>query len=257
MKKILLTVFTALLTLNGFSQDCNIGNQVETSNFTTGSSFGSERITGNKFKLSQLGTLKSFGYVGNLSGSEIRMALYSDKNGLADSLITFTSNTAIVKGIASISVTPIELPAGDYWICAVYKVSGNHMKMYNESVKTTKYCGAEVLFNDPFPSNSSSFSYYTGLQFLYFLNIDCGNTLSVENGLNANQGVEIYPNPSSSFVKISGVSNNTGYFIVDATGKTVATGVLTENTEINIESLTSGLYFINFNNGTQSIKFVK
>lgn len=256
MKKIVLTGLFSLALLSGFSQNCNIGNQVETSDFGTGSVFGKERITGNKFTLSQEGTLKSINYIGWTAGTEMKMAVYSDKNGEADTLITSTAKYTIVKGFDAISVTPLLLPAGDYWICAVYKDGGGTSKMFIEPVGVTKYCGAELLFDDEFPKTSAGFSYYNGLQFLYSMSIDCGNTLSLDN-IESSTSIEVYPNPTTSYVRVSGVKSNTAFFIADATGKTVTSGVLNETNEINTLSLTSGLYFIYFNGVAQAVKLVK
>ena len=90
-----------------------------------------------------------------------------------------------------------------------------------------------------------------------------GGTYCVTDVENKNQLVsfEIYPNPSSEFISLKNNLGNylpTKYKIVDLTGKTILEGT-TINENINIEKLTNGMYFIQFENGNriESRKFIK
>ncbi len=63
--------------------------------------------------------------------------------------------------------------------------------------------------------------------------------------LNA-QVISIYPNPSSSVVNIA-LNSSSPYYITDMTGRAVRSGVLSENTSIDISGLTNGTYVLNIN----------
>ena len=63
--------------------------------------------------------------------------------------------------------------------------------------------------------------------------------------LNA-QVISIYPNPSSSVLNIT-LNSSSPYYITDMTGRAVRSGVLSENTSIDISGLTNGTYVLNIN----------
>lgn len=72
--------------------------------------------------------------------------------------------------------------------------------------------------------------------------------LETNVGLNelANNSFEIYPNPSTGFVKIKGLDGNLS--IYSATGSLVKTQVVKENTVIDLSSLEKGIYILNIEN---------
>ncbi len=79
------------------------------------------------------------------------------------------------------------------------------------------------------------------------------NTISMKN-------IEIFPNPSTSVINISGLTGKASVSILDVHGKIVfSTKVDTSHSELNVSSLESGVYFINISsqeiNGTQ--RFIK
>lgn len=60
----------------------------------------------------------------------------------------------------------------------------------------------------------------------------------------------VYPNPAGSFLNISNPEAKAArYSITDALGRTVKTGTIAGNTSLNITDLTSGNFFIQFDNG--------
>lgn len=76
-----------------------------------------------------------------------------------------------------------------------------------------------------------------------------------------NKQVILFPNPANSTLSIaSEYTEETKYIISDVAGKPVSEGILNlqDNTEININSLSPGLYIISFVNSSQyHVKFIK
>ena len=67
--------------------------------------------------------------------------------------------------------------------------------------------------------------------------------------------VRLYPNPAENYIH---VNVQAIYEIKNMLGATVAMGRSSENSNINIQELTPGIYFINFSNDPQkSFKFIK
>ncbi|WP_055445205.1 T9SS type A sorting domain-containing protein [Lacinutrix himadriensis] len=81
------------------------------------------------------------------------------------------------------------------------------------------------------------------------------NTLSVDNSLLASQ-IQVYPNPSSKFIKISDLNTETTYSIYNILGNKITQGSATKNTAIDIQNFANGLYFLHFENGIIK-KFIK
>ncbi|HOZ30434.1 MAG TPA: Omp28-related outer membrane protein [Bacteroidales bacterium] len=71
--------------------------------------------------------------------------------------------------------------------------------------------------------------------------------------------IDIYPNPASDYLKISGLENNSNYTITDITGKIVKSGTICLSEDVIISDLKSGLYFIEISYSNKNIlsKFTK
>ena len=67
---------------------------------------------------------------------------------------------------------------------------------------------------------------------------------------------KIFPNPSSDKITISGLKKDENYKIFNVLGTEIIDGIISNNKKIDIENLTSGMYFLKFENGN-SIKFQK
>lgn len=68
--------------------------------------------------------------------------------------------------------------------------------------------------------------------------------------------VNIYPNPSKNYIKVSHIELNNAlqFQMIDSSGKVIRSGILNSPTsEIDISSLENGIYSINFKDGDQSI----
>ncbi len=67
--------------------------------------------------------------------------------------------------------------------------------------------------------------------------------------------LNLFPNPSSNYIKISGLIKNEKYTICNVIGIRKKSGNI-YNDKINIENLPNGLYLIKFDNGN-TLKFIK
>ncbi|MFV0572372.1 MAG: T9SS type A sorting domain-containing protein [Xanthomarina gelatinilytica] len=66
----------------------------------------------------------------------------------------------------------------------------------------------------------------------------------------------VYPIPSSDFIYIKGVSGIKNYSLYNHLGAKVMSNTIANNNKIDIQNLTSGLYFLKFDNG-KTTKFIK
>ena len=163
------------LSLNTFSQNCNIGNENVTNDFTNGN-FGANYLLGVKHTLSQVGTLNSINLIGNNTGVGVQMAVYDDNNGVPNNLIAYSSQSFVGNGLTSLPVTPVLLSPGDYWIMAIYQIDGNNSNVNLTALGNVVYY-TPLVYGSAIPTNASGFISYTEQDFLYFLGIDCGNTI--------------------------------------------------------------------------------
>ncbi|ARV05624.1 hypothetical protein BTO04_02435 [Polaribacter sp. SA4-10] len=235
----------------GNSQNCNIGNETTSDDFLA-DDLSKDFLLGVKFTLAEEGTLTSMNLVGNDSGSGVQMAVYEDLNNVPNNLIASSDLGTVASGVTSLPVAATLLPAGDYWIMAVYEDTGAHS---NFSLTATGNPGfyKSVTYGSAIPTNGSDFTGYSGIDFLYFLEIDCGgSTLSINS---YNTEVSIFPNPASDFITISNQENIESFIIINQLGQKVLKGI-NNNEEIDVRSLKSGLYFLKFENGN-AIKFIK
>lgn len=236
-----------------FSQDCNIGNSDGTDpDFTIGS-FSKDYLLGVNFTLSEVGVLHSLNLIGNGSGANFQMAIYNDIGGVPNDLITSTATSTVGTGVMSVPVTPVELPAGDYWIMAVYDINGNHSNVNQLDGSSVVYY-TDLVFGNPIPTNASGFTYYAGQDFLYFAEISCG-PLSV-NEFNI-KDISIAPNPTSNYIFVGNLKLNTVFEIYDLTGKKLIEKELgVVNNQIDVSQLAVGTYVLKY--GTNSaLRFVK
>ena len=241
-----------LFSLNSYSQNCNIGNETTTADFVDGN-FGENYLLGVKYTLNEEGTLNSINLIGNDTGEGVQMAVYDDNSGVPNNLIASSSLGTVGSGITSLPITPTLLPAGDYWIMAVYEVGGNSSDVNGSATGNTVYYQT-LIYGSAIPTNASSFSSYTGQDFSCFLGIDCGNTLSIEN-FNLVDKISIFPNPTSDYISISNLDNSESYLIVNQLGQKILKGTYNNN-KIDIRNLTNGIYFLKFESGN-TFKFIK
>ncbi len=82
------------------------------------------------------------------------------------------------------------------------------------------------------------------------------NGILSTNQLFLNNTISLYPNPSSEFIQINGLTKTKNYTIFSVLGSEINSGVISDNDKINIQGLTNGLYFLKFENGN-TLKFIK
>jgi hypothetical protein len=80
-------------------------------------------------------------------------------------------------------------------------------------------------------------------------------TLSL-NQVSLKKTIKIYPNPSHSFINISGLNNEENYKIFNIQGKELVNGIINNQEKIDIENLANGFYFIKFESGNK-FRFIK
>ncbi|MCK6611888.1 MAG: T9SS type A sorting domain-containing protein [Bacteroidia bacterium] len=91
------------------------------------------------------------------------------------------------------------------------------------------------------------------------------STTGIEKELNKSNSISLYPNPATNAIFLYNTKPDQeqfSYFVYDQNGKEVSTGTAYWNAgllELNIESLSSGVFFVKItnSNSTQTIKFIK
>jgi hypothetical protein len=90
----------------------------------------------------------------------------------------------------------------------------------------------------------------------YFIDeIVIAATLGLED-FNFGKSISISPNPSNSYIQISGLTKTQNYRIFNIIGTEISNGNISNNEKIDTQNLTSGLYLLKFDNGRAS-KFIK
>ena len=246
MKKFF-TLISVLFALNSFSQDCNIGNDVsDTASFNGDPNFSINYILGTKYSLSQAGILNSINLYGRGTFSDVIMYVYDDLAGVPNNLIATSALGSVGNGAISLAVTATALPAGDYWIMANYLTSGDHT--YGNGAGNNPIYFTALTFGLAAPSNASSFSNYAGADFMYYLEIECDNSLSINN-LEESNNISLFPNPANELVQLTGLEIGTEIQISSLNGNLVhkATALSSEMT-IETMNIEGGVYLVKFIN---------
>ena len=71
-----------------------------------------------------------------------------------------------------------------------------------------------------------------------------------------NNGLTVFPNPASNYIKVNGLVGDSKMFIFDVSGRKVKTVVIKNLDTVDIQDLTNGVYFLKLENGI-TFKFVK
>ncbi|WP_299834080.1 T9SS type A sorting domain-containing protein [uncultured Tenacibaculum sp.] len=101
------------------------------------------------------------------------------------------------------------------------------------------------------PTNGTlNWSYDSTTQF----STNC-STLSTES-FNYKSKIIVYPNPSSEFIQIDGLNDLKSLKIYSLTGRLLYNNLVFENKKVKIDHLSSGIYYLIFDNKLK-IKFIK
>jgi hypothetical protein len=212
--KILLLISVSIYCSKIYSQ-CTFGNYPPV--FTSPPTFGVNYLLGDKYTFTGSSTITALSYKGNGTGAVMRMAIYSDLTGSINTLVAYTNTTTVGTGNINIPViTPVALPAGDYWILATYSGGSgtNHVNYTTSTTKTVSYITLSPTSIPP--STSGAWTTYTGQDFDYWAVVSGSATVSIS--------------PASSVI-CSGNSVN-----LNATGATSyswSTGALTSTLSVS------------------------
>ena len=135
-------------------------------------------------------------------------------------------------------------------------VSGttNFLNSTGNELSTVEFSDGIIEFTNPVTTLNSTVISGDASQIVFTFGLP--EVLSTEeNEIIANK-LTVYPNPSSDFIKINGLTEIENYGIYNVLGAQMLKGSVSNNQEINIQDLTNGLYFLKFEN-RNTIKFVK
>ena len=99
---------------------------------------------------------------------------------------------------------------------------------------------------------------YEGTYFLddFETSIENSEILSIDNETELSKKKNIYPNPSSKFITISGIQKEQSYKIYTLLGVEVVKGLINVNETIDIQNFRKGLYLLKLEND-KPMKFIK
>jgi len=92
-----------------------------------------------------------------------------------------------------------------------------------------------------------------GGQFTYVRSTD--QATSVDESEDAEK-IKLFPNPANDYISIDGLTKTENYRIYNILGAEINNGIIYNNEKISIQSLTSGMYFLKFED-RNTIKFIK
>ena len=80
--------------------------------------------------------------------------------------------------------------------------------------------------------------------------------LSIVDIENPSQQIKVYPNPSSNFIQIQGITEDFEYKVIDINGRVILKGEANNESRINIQNLVKGSYFITLGS-FNTLRFIK
>lgn len=219
MKKLYTSLLLMVASFSAVQAQCTstFGNYPPP--FTTPASFSPDYLLGDKYTLSTGGTLTGLGYAGNGTNGSIQMAIYTDVSGNPGTLVAATYTGVVGTGNITLAIpTPTTIPAGDYWIMAVYTggSSQGHVNYNGSSSQTVKYIS--LTFGTP-PPNTASWSTYTGQDFNYWGVLGTPAISGISSSICAGQSMTLTSSPATSYTWSTGA--NTSSIAVTPTATTV------------------------------------
>lgn len=85
---------------------------------------------------------------------------------------------------------------------------------------------------------------------------DVQDTILGVSDFNINGNISLFPNPSSDFIQILGLTKTENYRLYNNIGSEIISGKISDNEKLEIKSLSNGFYFLKFDDG-KTIKFIK
>ena len=146
-------------------------------------------------------------------------------------------------------------PQGNLLIGSSNSSNNFGMEIYNATTVDSQWTSFSFTFTAPNNGTFITVMPVSGVNSWNMVdNFQIETTLSVPNNLT--KLFKIFPNPSSDFIQISGLTKTENYRIYNIIGAEINNGNVSDNEKIDVKNLTSGLYFLKFENGN-TIKFIK
>jgi len=123
-------------------------------------------LLGSDVKITSSATVTHLSVIAKASGPQVKMALYTDDNGVPDELVVGTAAHTLGVGVQEIPVAATPVAAGHYWIMAIF--DSNASIAFSNGEPNPPYAYRELAFSDPLPAvfgpanfdDAQSFSYY-------------------------------------------------------------------------------------------------
>lgn len=206
MKKLILCfVSFCLIYLPAYSQ-CGFTAGNENPGYITPANYGANYILGTKYNVPVDGMLVSLNLFGLGTNSNVQMCLYEDNGGVPGNLITTSAAGVVTNGVIALAVTPVFLPAGDYWQMAIFDNAGgtsNHCYYTTTTTQTVYY--TSLAFGSSMPANASGFLNYCCQDFQYWMVFGGNDSFSNISEI----ACETYTAPSGAVYSASGIYNDT------------------------------------------------
>jgi hypothetical protein len=123
-------------------------------------------------------------------------------------------------------------------------------------VQTTDYTDGIIEFNNPITTLSVTvLSGGVNSQIALTLGATV-NTLSTDGFEINEKNIKLFPNPTSDYIQISGLTKTENYSVYNVIGLEISKGTISINEKIDVKNYSNGLYFLKFQNGN-IIKFIK
>ncbi len=198
-----------------------------------------------------------------LNGLEFPSGLALKGNDL---YITETGKRRIIKiDISASNPTPVDVLTGaDLGQAESLAFNGNDLyisdsfngKIVKTNISSPNQGAIEVLtgLEDPVGlAVIGDYLYFSEFSKISKLNLSTLSTVEDPAVLDA---VVLYPNPSSNYIHISGLTKTENYRIYNTLGAEIAKGEVANKAAIDIQNLSSGMYFLKFENANV-LKFNK
>jgi len=161
--------------------------------------------------------------------------------------ITFGLPANILSG----QIYTIELSIPEYTTCHLILGGQTEARLYWYGVKQNEQSNCSGSYTGGNSFVSSCFP----VDFDFYFKTYVSNNLNT-NEFEMNNKIKIFPNPSNSFIYISGLKKLEMYTIYNMLGTKISVGNVSDNEKIDIYNLNSGIYFLKFKSGN-ALKFIK
>lgn len=162
---VFLTIICLGQTLLAFGQ-CTFGNRDP--GFTEVAPFSHNYVLGVKYNLPADRVINELNLWGLGTMARVQMAIYEDNSGKPAKLLASSVIDSVRTGVVSLSITPLSLKKGDYWIMAVYERSLRSGHTYYKTGVSNSIYYKQHGFGNAIPTDASDFDVYGGQDFQYW-----------------------------------------------------------------------------------------